>query len=146
MASAMHSRTLRRWTVLVSVVFSALSLTGCAGRSVERFCAEARDGASAVAASDGNDPLADISNFGELEGLLDRLADAAPDEIRPDVEHARRTYGEALDAAKGAAGNPLGALFKGALSIALARESFRRVDDYARSNCDGQGIFGTAEQ
>jgi len=69
---------------LAVVAMSVFGLTGCGGGgSTEEFCA-----------LDADVDLADIDDFDELRSALDDGVDAAPDEIKADVETVRDTFAD----------------------------------------------------
>lgn len=77
-------------TVVAAVAMaamSALGLTGCGGGgSTEEFCA-----------MDEEVNLDEIGDFDELRSALDDGVDAAPDEIKDDVETVRDTFDEVAE-------------------------------------------------
>ena len=117
--------------------------------SVDAYCAEveafeqfAREqGAEIEAASEGN-PLeglvVGLAALGDIDVWVGRLRDAAPDEIRADLDEVYETVdaGEEVSA-----DNPLGQLAEALARSLLSSGSFQRVDDYTEEHC-GTRIFG----
>lgn len=148
MKVARHRRS-SRGTAIVTAF--ALVLVGCGGqRSTEAFCDELDRGMQALydsadTAAEGENPMLGLlvlaGSLGDLQRLLERLADVAPEEIRRDMEVTRDVMGRQMDRAGEVASDPLAAL-AGSLGDSLMNQgSFTRVDTFARQEC-GQPVFG----
>lgn len=133
-------RTLRGTTGIAAALLLAGSLAGCSGDSgsVEAFCgviAEHKtDYVDAMkTATDAADPvsglLGAISAMGNLTVMWAELAEAAPADIRAEVETVSDSWADTQDAA--ASGDFLGAV-SGTLLNSQPMES---VDAYVVENC-----------
>lgn len=137
---------------------AALSLiagvTACAApRSLEAYCGviEEHKDRYLGAMSEVNaaaDPLSGlagmVSALGDLSRMWEEAADAAPEEIRTDVEAVRDAWAEQFDAAEQMADNPLAGLAAGLVSGLANAGAVQRVDEYTALNCPGVGgMFGT---
>lgn len=149
-------------TVLTLLLSLALltSLSACsAPRTPEGFCsvvdkhrqryeAAMSDAQSVLQGGDATSLVAGlakvISAVGDLQIMWNDLADAAPEDIRSDVEAVRDNNQKQLDALKNASSDPIGVLTSGVLSGLTASGSYQRVDQYAAEHC-GSAFFGTGQ-
>lgn len=152
-----HPRVRRMATALTLALLSSLVLASCSsGRSTEAFCDKLGSEQERIsgqfeevtdAARGSEDPLegllaglgGSIQAMGELQTYFRELSAVAPEEIRIEMEQITEAFDEQMDAASGAASDPLGAL-AGSLfnSIAISGQ-VKTVNDFAVENC-GQGI------
>lgn len=83
--------------------------------------------------------LTDIASVlgapGELEHMMNRMADVAPTEVQPDFESVAQAFKKLSESESTAITDPLGAI-GGNLVEALSSEgSFNRVNSFISSNC-----------
>lgn len=135
------------------------ALGGCSpGRSVESFCGtywkekqafedKYSKASDDIQAAGEDDPLLGLlggasmmaQSIGDTVVLFEKLDKVAPEDIEPDVAAVRDNIKSQLDAASGAASDPLGALV-GSLFMGLtAGGSWQRVSDYVVTNCGEKG-------
>lgn len=128
----------------------ALVVVACSGgRSVEAYCDEVDDGFARMAANtDGSGGggfdqfLVVVSNVGEMNRLLSRLADVAPDEIRSDVEAVADSWERQGEQIGQAASNPLAGLAQIFVDSMLVSASTEAVESWTVANC-GRALFGS---
>jgi hypothetical protein len=145
-------------TGLTAAIAGVLVVSACAGgndeRSVEAFCSMIRSEKERIldqfettsSAGDGDEFAevlaglgASIQGIGELRTYTRKLADVAPEEIRVEAELMAESMDDQLDAAQGAASDPLGALASTLFAGLSGSGPTSAVDDFARANC-GEGI------
>lgn len=150
-----HAATLLRGVAaLVALLVLSTGAAGCGGetRSVESYCKVLAEEKAAYlekyaglaeAVESSEDPLAGVligltgtlSAVGDIKIIFDKLAAVAPEEIAPDVEAVRDSFKAQIDALKGAAGDPLGALGAGLVAGLTSAGSWQRVDAWTASHC-----------
>lgn len=148
----------RRVTMLAAIVaVTSLAVGSCSsGRSTEAFCDTLRSGQEHIsgqleettyAAQANEDPLAallvglggGIQAMGEVQSYLRELSEVAPEEIRIEAERVSEVFDEQMDAASGAASDPLGAIAGSLFNSIAVSGQVNTVNDFAVENC-GQGL------
>ena len=124
--------------------------TGCGTeRSVEAYCRvldeqrrqylEQYDPDQLEGLSDDEQALAGVGlafgAMGDIPNIFDELSKVAPDEIQGDVEAVRDAFKDQLDAASGAAGDPLGAIVGSLFTGLTAMGPMTRVEQFTVQNC-----------
>jgi hypothetical protein len=80
-----------------------------------------------------------VQAVGELRTYFAELEAVAPDEIQPELEIVVEEYDEQLDAAEGAASDPVGAIAAGIMSGITLSGPMQTLNAYALDHC-GQSI------
>lgn len=148
--SGLGTRSRRR--LAAGALTAIVLVSGCSGggRSAAAFCDELDTGmeelrASANDAAQQENPMVGllglVGTLGDLQRLLERLADVAPEEIQQDAEVVRDVMARQADTAGDAVSDPLGALASSLGDSLLNQGSFRRLDEFARAEC-GQPVLG----
>ncbi|MFL5955562.1 MAG: hypothetical protein ACJ76I_15800 [Gaiellaceae bacterium] len=143
-----------RATGIAAIAVAVFGAAGCGSttRSVSSYCHTYaaqksayldKYNAQAKAVQGSSDPLAgalgaaamSVEAMGDVRAMFDRLDRVAPESIEPDVAAVRDSFSQQLDAMKGVATNPLGALMGGLISGIASSGSFQRVDGWTKQNC-----------
>lgn len=143
-----------RRRLLLSAVSTALvlpMLAACSeGRSVEAYCdtmyehqdrfeqtmAQAADAAASGTFDGALEGLAGAAGaVGDLQQMWSDLADAAPEEIRADVESIRDTYARQFERAEDGASDPLGVLAGSIADSLFNWGAASRVDAWTAEHC-----------
>jgi len=136
-----------RAIALLTIAALALLPTGCgSARSVAAYCdafwsraVPMHDRYEADGRAARSNPLAALVDLasvpGDFETMMDAMAKAAPEEIRPDTEAVRDALKRLQDSNAHAFSNPLGVLGDN-LGLALGSSSqFARVNAYLARHC-----------
>ncbi|MCA0180948.1 MAG: hypothetical protein LCH77_15455 [Actinobacteria bacterium] len=141
--------------MLAIAVGSIITTAGCsAPKTPESFCAVYASEKSsyltqngdALKAIEGEDDagaaglkslLALGTAMGDIVVMMDKLAQAAPDEIEPDIRNIHDQLQKQMENAGDNLDNPLAGLGSALSSGLLTAGSWQRFDSYVKNNCGG---------
>lgn len=148
----------------ISLMVSSVLLSGCAlhipgtgislgGRSAEKLCDTYQQEKDAYvtkyagrgeAISDAGSDSATaalltlgmtMETIGDIAVMFEKFASVAPDDIRPDVEAIRDSFGGYIGRSGDAVKDPLGSLVSGLLASLATQGSWLRFEQYISQHC-----------